>query len=163
MRKIRFTSPLFIGIILFFSPALYAQEYTKVLDQNRELLRRDLRAGKKQLIAANIDLSDTEVNQFWPIYDRYAVEATKIYDVQLSVIKEYAENFGKLTDAQAESLARRYVDADEAAVKLRQEYLAIFSRVIGGKKTARFIQVDRRLALIIDLQLASEIPLVQSK
>jgi hypothetical protein len=33
--------------------------------------------------------------------------------------------------------------------------------VISGKKTALFVQLDRRLVMLIDLQLASQIPMVQ--
>jgi hypothetical protein len=39
----------------------------------------------------------------------------------------------------------------------------IISTVLPGQKTATFFQIDRRIAMLIDLQLASEIPLVQEQ
>ena len=116
---------------------------------------------KKQLIAANIQLTDMEATKFWPVYDQYTLESSKLYDARYGIIKDYAANLSSLTDAQAQSLVKRSNDLDSAVVQLRQKYLPLFEKVVGGKKTAFFFQIDRRVALMIDLQLASEIPLVQ--
>ena len=132
-----------------------------VTDKDLELLRKDLRSGKKQLVAANMQLTDKEAEQFWPIYDQYMTESTRLYDTRYGIIKDYAANIQNLTDVQAASLAKRWSDTDVATVQLRQRYFPNFEKAIGGKKAARFFQIDRRLALMIDLQLASEIPLVQ--
>lgn len=131
-------------------------EYDKYI----EILRKDLRSGKKQLIAANMLFTDTEATKFWPIYDKYAAEQTKIYDTRLALIKEYAANFDKLTNATAASLNERSTAVDEALVALRVKYIPLVAKVLPGKKSALFFQLDKRIALLIDLQLASEIPLV---
>ncbi len=163
MRKVLIASAIFIVAILVTSGSLYAQAASTptVPDKDLELLRRDLRSMKKQIVAANLQLTDVEAQQFWPIYDRYTAAASKIYDARYAVIKEYAANFRNLSDAQASGMARRWTDLDASMVQLRLKYLPTFEKVISGKRTALFYQVDRRLALMIDLQLASEIPLVQ--
>lgn len=125
------------------------------------LLRKDLRSGKKQFVAANLVLTDVEAQKFWPIYDQYAAETEKLYSNRLSLIKEYAANFEKLTDAEAASLNKRSIDADESMTRLRQKYVPLFAKALNGKTEALFFQIDKRLALLIDLQLASEIPLVE--
>ena len=94
------------------------------------------------------------------VYDEYTVEAAKINDAKLSVIKEYAQNYETLSDVQADRLVKNWTAADESAVQLRMKYLPLFQKVLPGKKVARFFQVDRRIGSVIDLQLASEIPLV---
>ena len=142
------------ALFLIAVPAHYAQ-------QSSQLLRKDLRSMKKQLIAANIQLTDMEATKFWPVYDQYTLESSKLYDARYGIIKDYAANLSSLTDAQAQSLVKRSNDLDSAVVQLRQKYLPLFEKVVGGKKTAFFFQIDRRVALMIDLQLASEIPLVQ--
>jgi hypothetical protein len=106
-------------------------------------------------------LTDTEAEKFWPVYDQYTAETIKLYDARYAIVKDYADHINNLTDAQAQSIAKRWSDADAAAIQLRQKYFPLFEKVIAGKKTALFFQIDRRLALMIDLQLASEIPLVQ--
>jgi hypothetical protein len=46
--------------------------------------------------------------------------------------------------------------------KLRQKYLPIVSKLLDGKKTATFMQLDRRIAMMmIELQVASQMPLAQ--
>lgn len=130
-------------------------------DQYISLLRKDLRSGKKQFIAANLTLTDAEAQKFWPIYDKYAAETEKIYNGRLALIKEYGANIDKLTDAEAASLNKRSLDSDASMAQLRQKYVPLFAKVLGGRTEALFFQIDKRLALLIDLQLASEIPLVE--
>jgi Spy/CpxP family protein refolding chaperone len=134
-----------------------------VTDQDIQLLRQDIRSKKKQLIAANLTLTDAEATKFWPIYDQYAAEMTQIGDQKFALIKEYAKGFGTLTDAQAKSLLNRSLALDEATAQLRIKYVPIVSQVLPGTKTATFFQIDRRLSTLIDLQLASQIPLVQQQ
>ncbi|PWT89710.1 MAG: hypothetical protein C5B55_10890 [Blastocatellia bacterium] len=158
------TCAALVGMLLLVAvPCAYAQQNAPpaVGDQDLQLLRKDLRSMKKQIVAANMQLTEAESTKFWPVYDQYTAETTKLYDTRYGVIKDYAANFGSLTDAQAQSLAKRSNEVDAAVVQLRNKYLPLFDNVIGGKKTALFFQIDRRLALMIDLQLASEIPLVQ--
>jgi len=65
------------------------------------LLRKDIRSIKKQLIAANLTLTDGEATKFWPMYEQYSVELGKVNDTRASLIKEYANGYGTLTDEQA--------------------------------------------------------------
>ena len=132
-------------------------------DRDVQLLRQDLRSNKKQLIAANLTLTDKEATNFWPVYDQYAAEMTKVGDQKYALIKEYAQNFGSVTDAQAQSLLDRSLAVDEAIAQLRIKYVPIISKVLPGTKTATFFQIDRRLTGLIDLQLSSQIPLVQQQ
>jgi tryptophan 2,3-dioxygenase len=113
------------------------------------------------LIAANLPLTDAEAVKFWPVYDQYQAEITKIGDTRFALIKEYATNYNTLTDMQAHDLVTRMIGVDESLVQLRQKYIPIVEKVLPGKKTAMFFQMDRRVALMIDLQLASMIPIVQ--
>jgi Spy/CpxP family protein refolding chaperone len=131
------------------------------VDQNIDLLRQDIRSHKKQIIAANLKLTDTEAEKFWPLYDQYTAELVKINDAKYAVIKEYAINYDTLTDDKALALTRQLLDVDQQVAQLRIKYVPIFNKVVPGKKTAFFFQMDRRLLMLIDLQLASEIPMVQ--
>src|ERR1035438_9822149 len=131
-----------------------------VSDQDIQLLRQDIRSQKKQLIAANLQLTDAEATKFWPVYDQYTSALTKIGDDRTALIKEYAQSYDTMTDAQAKSLIKRWAASDEQAVQLRMQYIPKFEQVLPGKKAALFFQLDRRIGLLIDLQLASMIPMV---
>src|SRR6266699_3926854 len=130
-------------------------------DQDINLLRKDIRSQKKQIIAANLQLTDTEAEKFWPLYDQYTAELVKINDAKYAAIKEYATNYSTLTDDKALSLSRQIIGVDQSVAQLRMKYVPLFGKVISGKKTALFFQLDRRLVMLIDLQLASQIPMVQ--
>jgi hypothetical protein len=130
-------------------------------DQDVELLRKDIRSEKKQIIAANLTLTDSEATKFWPLYDQYTAELVKINDTKYAAIKDYATNYDTLTDAKALELTRQMLEVDQSVAQLRIKYTPMFSKVVSGKKTALFFQLDRRLLMLIDLQLASAIPMVQ--
>ena len=130
------------------------------LEKNMNLMRKDLRSSKKQVIALNVPLTDTEATKFWPVYDQYAGEMTKQYDQFYNVIKEYAVTQSTMTDAQALAIIKRWVDIQAEIVKVRQKYILQVEKVLPGKKAALFFQIDRRLYMLMDLQVASEVPLV---
>ena len=170
MRKTIFAGIVLAGAMFLQAPAAEGQaaasggqggESQAALERDVSLLRQDLRSQKKQLIAANLSLTADEATKFWPVYDQYAAELTKIGDQKYALIKEYAQGFGSLTDEQALSLAKRSLAVDEQVTALRSKYLPLVNKVIPGKKAATFFQLDRRIASLMDLQLASEIPLVQ--
>jgi len=172
MKKQIFTGVILAGALFLQIPAAHAQaaasggpggESQASIDKDVALLRQDLRGQKKQLIAANLTLTADEATKFWPVYDQYAAELAKIGDQKYALIKEYAQNFGSLTDDQALSLVKRSLAQDEAVTALRTKYVPLFNKVVPGKKMATFFQLDRRVSLLMDLQLASEIPLVQQQ
>jgi hypothetical protein len=132
-------------------------------DQQMALMHRQIDSMKRQIIAANVTLTDTEATKFWPVYEQYSAELKKITDTKNALIKEYAEEYGSLTDEQAESLIRRWLDSDIAAFELRRKYLPIFRKVLPGKVTATFFQVEHRINAMLDLRLTSQLPLMQNQ
>ena len=133
------------------------------IDQNIQLLRQDIRSKKKQLVAANLNLTDTEATKFWPAYEQYTADLAKINDERVAVIKEYADNWGKMSDDQALSLTNRALAVERNVTDLRIRYVPMFSKVIPGTKVATFFQIDRRIQTLIDLQLSSQLPLLQDQ
>jgi hypothetical protein len=108
-------------------------------------------------------MTDQEATKFWPIYDQYVSELITINDRKFGLIQEYADSYGTLTNEQALSFVRRWLDADIEIAQLRQKYVPIVSKVLDGRKSATFFQLDRRVAMMIELQLSSRMPLVQSQ
>ena len=131
------------------------------IDEDIQLFRKDLRSLKKQIIAANLDLTDTEAQQFWPVYDRYASELKAITDKKYQLLLDYARDYVGMSSEQAENYVRGRAAVEQSVMQLRLKYFPIFSRAVSGKTTALFFQMDWRLGLIIDLQLASQTPLIE--
>lgn len=124
-----------------------------------ELLRKDVRSQKKQIIAENMDLSDSEAEKFWPVYDQYAAELTGIYDTKIVLLNDYSENYRTMTGEQAENYIRKRADVEESIMQLRLKYMPAFRKVLSGRETALFYQLDWRLGLAIDVELV-QVPLI---
>jgi|SRR5215472_12784068 len=129
--------------------------------QDLDLLRKDLRAKRRALIAANLRLTETEGERFWPVYDQYIKELIAINDKKFALIQEYANTYQAMTNDQALLFIRQWLDFDIATNQLRQKYVPMVSKVLDGKKTATFFQLDRRIAMMMEIQVSSQMPLVQ--
>ena len=105
-------------------------------------------------------LTDTEAEKFWPTYDQYVNELVGINDAKYALIKEYLQSTN-MTEEQADGLSRRWLAVDESVVQLRLKYIPIFRKALSARGTALFFQIDRRVQMMIDLQLASSLPLVE--
>src|ERR1700683_1869381 len=134
-----------------------------VTDEDIALLRQDLRARKMQVIGQNMSLSETEGEKFWPIYNHYVKDLQAVNDQKYALLKQYAEMWATMSDQDALIYVRNWLEVDGQAQALRLKYVPVVSQVLPGKKAATFFQLDRRLNMIIDLQLFSQIPLAHVK
>ncbi|HXM61092.1 MAG TPA: hypothetical protein VN950_09545 [Terriglobales bacterium] len=144
------------------SPSVAGAPSNNISDKDIEMLRADLRAQRKQIMAQNMTLTADEATKFWPIYDQYRQAAIKANDERWAVLKDYAANYDTMTDAQAEDYIKRANAVDEQLLALRMRYVPMFEKVISAKKTALCYQIDRRIDLLINLQLSSVIPMVDT-
>jgi Spy/CpxP family protein refolding chaperone len=127
-----------------------------------EMLRANLRANRKKLMAQNMNLSADEATKFWPIFDQYRKEAIKPNDERWALIKEYAANYNTMTDAQAQDYMKRATAVDQELLALRLRYVPVFEKIMSAKKIALWYQIDRHIDLMINLQLSSVIPMVDT-
>ena len=129
-------------------------------EKDLALLRRDLRADKKQLIALNLPLTTDEATKFWPVYDQYVADITKVYDQFYAVIKEFAAKQKTISDAEAHDLTKQWSALLIQLAQTRQKWVPVIEGVIPARKAALFFHVDRRLYSLIELQVVSETPLL---
>ena len=128
-----------------------------------ELLRQDLSTKKVALITEVMQFTDAESEVFWPIYREYDFERQKIGDQVLKLIKDYAANFENISDEKATELMSKNLDLKGEKNNLNIIYFRKFSEVIAPARAAKFMQVMNQIDLIIDVQLASQIPLIGEK
>ena len=134
-----------------------------VTDADIALLRKDIRAMKMQVIGENMSLSDTEAQKFWPVYKHYADDLHDVHNAKYALFKQYAETWATMTDQDALIYVRRSMEADAEAQALRLKYVPVMNQILPGRKAATFFQLERRLCLMVDLQLFSQIPLAHAK
>jgi hypothetical protein len=145
-----------VVLIGFVSAPAVAQD-----NDNMEILREKLRADKKLIVAENMQLSDAEGKTFWPVYDAYQEEKSKLADRRRQVIQDYAANFRNLPDKVAKDLVDRSLAIKQDDVKLMAAYLPKFRQAVGDKKAARFYQIESKIDAIVNFELAANIPLAQ--
>jgi hypothetical protein len=134
-----------------------------VTDEDIALLRQNVREMKMQVIGQNMSLSDPEAEKFWPIYKHYADDLHEVNNAKYALLKQYAETWSTMTDQDALIYVRRWMEVDQEAQALRLKYVPVVMRVLPGKKTATFFQLERKLCMMVDLQLFSQIPLAHPK
>jgi len=129
-------------------------------DSDIQLLRSNLQSEKNDIITHNMRFTEAESASFWPVYRAYVRDQNTLADTRMQLITEYATSLENMNDSKAKDLAERMMKVDADTLSLREKYWPQFEKALGGKKAAKFYQVDDRLSLMIDVQLASQIPLI---
>jgi Spy/CpxP family protein refolding chaperone len=130
------------------------------IDNAIEAMRKDARAGKSEILGKTMALDSTQAAAFWPIYKQYEAELQTVNNDRLAIIQDLAEHFDSLDDAKAKGLLERQVAYEDKKLVLMKKYKDEMLKALPAKTVARFFQVESRLNKLIDLTIASEIPLV---
>jgi len=130
---------------------------TKALEE----FRNDLQAVETEVISKAVSLTTDEATKFWPVFKRFQAEQKTIIDGQIEAVRKYAEHYATLTDADASAYVTALLDRDKRINELRTRYMAEFAKVLPAGKAARVIHVSRRLALVAQVKLSTEVPLVR--
>jgi hypothetical protein len=133
----------------------------KNIQEYIELMRSNVRDEKSQIMGAVMQLNIDDAAKFWPIYSQYDAELTKLNNLRVENIQEYANNYSQMTDAKADELIQRSLDYQKQRGELLAKYYQVMKQSAGAITAARFLQVEHQLLLIIDLQIASSLPIVQ--
>jgi Spy/CpxP family protein refolding chaperone len=130
------------------------------VDSSLTAFRADMQSSRADIMAKNLSLTADQAAKFWPVFNAYQKEQNVIMDEQLKGIQQYVAGYDSLDDAAALALMKAHLDRDARMNALRQKWLGEFQKVLPGKLAARAMQIDRRLSLVAQLELASRIPLV---
>ncbi len=147
---------IIFGLFILLTTSISAQSTETFI----ELLRSDIQSEKKSVIAEAIDLSPEQSNKFWPIYNEFQLDASKLGDKKVTILKEYAKNYTDLTNEVANELMERSFNLAEDKIDLEKKYFEKISEILDAKYAGKFIQLISRMNMLIDIQLAAEIPLL---
>lgn len=125
------------------------------------LLRTDLRADVREIMRTNFVLPQDQAEEFWPIYVKYEAESGAIWDEKHALIKEYVGKRERLSDDDAQDIMDDLFDLDDRTTKLRRRYFRIIKREVSATVALRFMQLDRRVNSLVEIQLAQDIPLAK--
>jgi hypothetical protein len=150
-------------VVLFAVATLVALPAVAQTDSDMQILAQKIKADKKLVVAANMQLTDGEAKGFWPVYDAYQAELQKINQRLGGLIRNYADayNIGPVSDETAKELINEAIAIEEAEVQLKRSYAPKLEKVIPGMKVARYMQIENKVRAVIRYELAASIPLVQ--
>jgi hypothetical protein len=130
---------------------------------NMQILRDKIKADKKLVVAANMDLTESEAKTFWPIYEQYQKDLQKINQRIVALLESYAADFrGKsLTDEKAKKLIDEAVAIEQAESALKSTYAPKLSKALPVTKVVRYLQIENKIRAVVKYDLASGVPLVR--
>ena len=146
--------------LLAFAPLGSAQD--KPAD-NMQILRDKIKADKKLVVAANMELTESEAKSFWPIYEQYQKDLQKINQRIVKLLESYADDFHKksLTDDKAKKLIDEAVAIEQAEANLKSAYAPKLGKALPVKKVARYLQIENKIRAVVKYDIAQGVPLVR--
>jgi hypothetical protein len=146
--------------ITFIGIADFAPAQDKPAD-NMEIVKEKIKSDKKLLVATNMQLTESEANAFWPVYESYQAELGKLRDREIKLIEKFAASYETMSDDVAKNLLDNSLSIDSDHQKLRQSYLAKFRGVLPDAKVARYYQIESKIDAVMEYEMAKRIPLVR--
>ncbi len=138
-----------------------AQQQGPTAQQYLELLRQDIKTTKVAVLTEAMNLTPAQSDKFWPLYREYDMALSRIGDAQLANIRDYAQSYDRMTDEIARTLVERSFQVQQDRLALRKRTFDRMSKELGATVAARFSQIENQLLMLIDLQIQSELPLVE--
>jgi hypothetical protein len=150
-----------VGLVMVMVCVFPASAQEKRAD-NMQILREKIKADKKLVVAVNMELTESEAKDFWPLYESYQKELAGINDRLAKLIMSYAQEYNNktLADEKAKELTDEMLVIEEAEVNLRKSYAPKIGKVLPAKKVARYLQIESKIRAIVKYELAAEVPLV---
>jgi Spy/CpxP family protein refolding chaperone len=155
-----------IGLVMVMAAALVgvgvlAAAQEKPAD-NMQIMREKVKADKKLMVAANMQLTESEAKAFWPVYEEYQKDLGAINQRIVKLIESYAADYkaNTLTDEKAKKLIDELVAIEQAEAGLRASYVPKLSKVLPLKKVARYLQIENKVRAMVKYELAGGVPLV---
>ena len=158
---VRSVTTLVIGLVLFagvFATSVPAQAESQN-EQYMELMRQDLRTNKLAVMTEAMQLTDAQGEVFWPIYREYQTKLSVIGDERIAMIKDYAENYEDMTGEKAKDLMKIWFGQKKDQLSLLEKTSKKIAKATDPVTAARFIQIENAVNMLVDLQIASELPL----
>ena len=144
--------------MLAFCPLGRAQYQEPTIDSTIAVVRANMKASRTTLITTGMNFSDKDGAAFWPIYQQYEYERSRLDDRRAVVIKEYTKKYPTLTDAEAKAMAEEMLDCEFRQAELKKKYYKKFNRVLPALTVTKFFQLDRRVDLLMDMNVESSLP-----
>jgi hypothetical protein len=142
------------------APPIVNEKFTNLAPAIK-MLRAEIGQDRRDIVAAAMLLTPSEGKTFWPLYDQYRAEERKLGDRRVRLISDFIANRDTMSEEQAERLTKDALEIESAKIAVKQDYVSKMSKVLSARTVARFFQIDNKLDVVVDAELAARIPLIQ--
>jgi len=125
-----------------------------------QMLRQEAGKDRRDIVKTNMLLTKSEAERFWPIYDEYRAEVSKLGDRRVKLISDYAASRDNMSEDEGNRILREMLDINKQKVELKESYVKKFEKQLSARTTARFFQIESKLDAVGDAALAVRIPLI---
>ena len=125
-----------------------------------QMLRQEVGKDRREIVKANMLLTNSEAARFWPLYDEYRGEMNKIGDKRVKLITDFAANRDSMSEDEGLRLLKERLDIEKEKNDVRGDYVKKFNKELSARTTARFFQIDQKLDAAVEAALAAKIPLI---
>ena len=130
-------------------------------DKAVQLTRSAIQTERQAVLAANLELDEQEKDIFWPLYDEYRAALSSAIDTRVNLLNEYFASYETLTDKEATALLEKHLAWEKEVLKVRSSYAKKMNKALSGKTVAKFFQIENKMDIIVEYELAGEIPLIK--
>jgi hypothetical protein len=123
-------------------------------------LRQEAGQDRRNIVRANMLLTETESARFWPLYDEYRAERQKIGDRRVRLITDFLAQQNSMTEDEARALANEDFAIGKDTSELKAKWYKKMTKVLSERTIARFFHIDEKLDAAADIALAANIPLI---
>ena len=160
---------LAVGSIVILFSTLSAQQTSAAKTETEEaninsyinLLRQDVKKGKVAVLTEMMELAPDEASKFWPVYNDYDKELSKLGDERVALLRDYGQNYGTMTDQKIAEIGRKALDLEARRTDLKKRYFERLLKTVSARVAGRFLQIENQLLMLLDLQMASTLPIVE--
>jgi hypothetical protein len=163
MRRLLTKTTIIIGVMLItlgFAMPGFAQDKPA---NNLESVHEKLKADKKVIVTKYMELTESEAQKFWPVYEEYQKDLQKLNQRLGSLLQSYAAEYrsNSLSDEKAKKLLDEWIALDKDEANHRKSYAGKVLKALPAKKAARYLQIENEFRILLKYDLAATVPLVQ--
>lgn len=114
-----------------------------IAQPNKEKIEK-VKALKVAYITKELNLSTTEAEKFWPVYNAYDEKQFELRHTKMKTIMKRLKDDGldKLSDKEAATVLSEMESIDEELLTLRKKFVKDAKEIIGAKKVLQLKKVE---------------------
>ena len=123
--------------------------------------RAMIKAEREAMIQAELQLTESEAAEFWPLYEVYRQAYDEIMQRYGAMLAEYLRLYdnAELSNDYADEMIETYFGVKQEMLQAQLDFLPELRAILPALMVARFFQLENRFNAEIDAQLALIVPL----